>query len=408
MSVEQYYKSYGFKLINKDVFFSTLSVFILLLILPYFFVGPLAPIREAISDFNISDVYFSTILPELDNPRETDIVIVNTGIRTKNKGVVELNDIQYAKVVAAVSEDFPAVIGLNHKFTINEEHPNFEAARGIFSEANVIFAQDIGEDNPLYEGFETGFREVVFGKSKKSVSIRRFPPKKDSLLNYGVKISEAFNPDAVERFLARGSKEETINFTGNWDKYDIIDARQVFTGDFEVGYFEDRIVLFGVVDTVGASLEFDRMYYTPMNETTAGRTFPDIYEVVLHANIVSMLLTDEYYYTSPVWLAPLVAFIICYFNMILFGYVGYRNAKWYEIVALCVFVVESIGVALLTVHLFHNYKIELDLTMTIIAAAASIPVFELYTDTFKPALLTIWFKVFPSKSAGVSSYSDFQ
>jgi len=395
MSVENYYKSHGFKLINIDVFFSTLSVFAMLFVIPIIFeIGPLKPIKEAIADFNITDVYFSKILPDTDPPRETDIVIVNTGVNTKN-GFKELSDVNYAQIVNKILPEAPSVIGIDHEFTISEDNPKYEIIAQIFSQSeDIIFSSKFDAEegeNTFVNQFATGFEEVLLVENKKYNSVRAFNPyfirNQDTIYNYAVELARIYNPDAVIRFLKRKNEKETINYLGDWQQYDIINATQLFKGDYPEDFFTDKIVMLGVVDTSAASDEFARMYYTPLNETTAGKTFPDMYEIVLHANIVSMLLTDEYFFTSPIWLAPLVAFVICYFNMILFGYVGYKNAKWYEIVALGTFVAETLFIAWLTIVLFYSYRFELNLTLTIIAAAVSIPVFELYTDTFKPTIL---------------------
>ncbi len=393
MSVENYYKSHGFRLINIDVFFSTLTVFAMLFVIPVIFeIAPLKPLKEAIADFNITDVYFSKILPETDPPRETDIVIVNTGVHTKH-GFKELSDVNYAQIVNKVLPLSPAAIGIDHTFTLSEDDPKYEIISQVFAQSeNIIFANNIGDDNSNFVNqFATGFREAMPGSDKKYNSVRAFSPyfvgDQDTLFSYALGLSKIYNPDAVERFLERNNEKETINYLGNWQQYEIINATELFKGDYPQDYFANKIIMLGVVDTSGHSDEFARMYYTPLNKTTAGKTFPDMYEVILHANIISMLLTDEYFFTSPSWLSPLIAFVICYANMILFGYVGYKNAKWYEIVALGTFVVETLLIAWLTIELFYTFRVEINLTLTIIAIAVSIPVFELYTDTFKPSFL---------------------
>lgn len=114
MPLDDYYKSYSFQLINLDVFFSTLSVFVLLFISPYLFsIDFLKPFKDALSDYEITDIYFSKILPELDIPVETDILVVNTGVPTRN-GFKELSDVNYAQIVKALQNFEPSTIAIDH------------------------------------------------------------------------------------------------------------------------------------------------------------------------------------------------------------------------------------------------------------------------------------------------------
>ncbi len=45
--------------------------------------------------------------------------------------------------------------------------------------------------------------------------------------------------------------------------------------------------------------------------------------------------------------------------------------------------VESFGIAFLTVNLFYTYQIDLDLTLVILATALTIVLYELYTNSIK-------------------------
>jgi len=102
--------------------------------------------------------------------------------------------------------------------------------------------------------------------------------------------------------------------------------------------------MIGLVDTKGIAGEIESMYYTPRNENTAGRTFPGMYKLIVDANIISMLLTDEYYDVMPVYLTVGISFLLCFLNMMFFGYIGYKSPKWYELTALGTFMIETFGI----------------------------------------------------------------
>ena len=55
-----------------------------------------------------------------------------------------------------------------------------------------------------------------------------------------------------------------------------------------------------------------------MNERPAGRTYPDMYGIVVHANVISMILRRDYIHDAPSWLNILISILVAYFNVALF------------------------------------------------------------------------------------------
>jgi len=396
MPLDDYFKQFSFRLIGLDVLFSTILVFVILIISPFLFnYDILKPINDSISDFEITDVYFSNTLPELDIPNETDIVIINTGIK-KDYGVVELNDLQYAKILRLINQTEANTIAINHKFTTLEDSKYFLPIKGILDNTkNLVLISD--SINNISDNAKYSFVEFDREDMSNTKTIRRFLATKKinnmAMNHFAVEAANGYNPDAVARFLERGYEYERINYKGNFDKFSIVNATAVFQNKVSPEIFDNKIVLMGVVDTTGISMEFDRMYYTPLNETSSGRTIPDMYDTIIHANIISMLLTDDYFEKMDTWIILFIAFALTYLNMLLFGYIGYINPKWYELAALGIFTVETVGIAYLTVILFAEYTYEMDLTLAIISSAMSIVLFELYTNTFKPFALLIFRKL---------------
>jgi CHASE2 domain-containing sensor protein len=360
------------------------------------------PFRNALADFEITDVYFSVILPELEIEKETDIVIVNTGIKTLD-GIQEISDVGYLKLIGALNEQDISVLGINYEFQAEPGTKLFETVQTYLSSMNIVLSKNIeikdinnNDDKLNYTDYNWGFNNLIDSDKKETNTVRRFNSRNiignDTVYHFGIELVRQYNPDAIKRLLARDKESERINFRGNWNKFEIIDVTQVLKGDFDEGYFTNKIVLTGVIDTTGTSDDFSRLYYTPLNETTSGRTFPDMYETIILANIISMLVTDDYFTEISSLVSLLVTFVLCYFNMVIFGYIGYRAKKYYEILAVLIFMIESFGVAFLTVNLFYSYQIELDLTIVILATALTIVVYELYTDSIKPFAEEILYK----------------
>lgn len=395
MPNNEYYKSYSFKLFSLDVLLSTILVFVILFIIPLFFSFDFfKPFKNALADFQITDVYFSSILPELDIEKETDIVIVNTGIKTLD-GIQEVSDVAYLKLINALSNTGASVVGVDYDFKAEEGSKLFEATKTYLSTVNLVLADNINiakyepkKEDDVEFGYNWGFKNILDNNRQETNTVRNFKPllysELDTFYHFGIKLAKEYNPDAVDRLFELDKDLVRINYRGNWDKFNIIDIKQVLNGDYEERYFDNKIVITGVIDTSGTSDDFSRLYYTPLNETTSGRTFPDMYETIILANIVSMIITDDYFTEISSIIVLAIAFIICYINMVIFGYIGYKAQKYYELLAVLIFMIESFSVAFLTVNLFYTYKIEIDLTLVIIATALTIVVYELYTDSVKP------------------------
>lgn len=408
MPLDEYFKSYSFKLINMDVLYSTIAVFAILLVIPPLTdFESLQPFRKAVEDFDITDIYFS---PDIrgEQPAETDITIIQAAVNTR-EGLTEVSDINYLKLVNAIAPYQPKVIGIDHKFDDSPDAKAYNAIKGIFGELdNLILSHpflvnengeisklEIPEESALY-GLNLAFDNITTTNEQSESSVRNFRTRyiseNDTSYHYSVELARKFNPDAVDRFLIRDNDFERINYRGNVDKFKIINARDIIKGNFEESDINNKIVMIGFVGTNMAVADVSKLYFTPLNENTSGRTFPDMYKLIIDANIVSMLLTDEYFDKLSLWATVTFAFLLCYSNMLFFGYVGYKNPKMYELTALLTFMVETFAIGYLTVYLFEAYNMESNFTLAIIAVAVSIPVFEIYTDTIKPFFRWIFSK----------------
>ncbi len=143
MPSNDFYKSYSFKLFSLDVFNSTILVFIFLWVIPLFFsLDIFKPFKNALADFEITDVYFSVILPELDIKKETDIVIINTGIRTLD-GIQEISDVGYLKLIGALVEEDVTVLGIDHNFQSEPGSKLYDATQTYLNSMNIILSRNI-------------------------------------------------------------------------------------------------------------------------------------------------------------------------------------------------------------------------------------------------------------------------
>ena len=185
---------------------------------------------------------------------------------------------------------------------------------------------------------------------------------------------------------------EIINYRSDWKKFTFLEGIRVLEEGITKKVIEGKIVLLG---EVGAFREYellDQLYFTPLNERIAGRTFPDMSGVEVQANIVSMIKTGNYYSRMPEWMGLVIAFILCYANMLLFSYICYKNKTWFEISSLLVFVVESLVLLAVTVAVFESMRYQSTLTAALFIVAISIFAYQIYNESVKPFFIKVFKK----------------
>src|SRR5690606_28384528 len=124
-------------------------------------------------------------------------------------------------------------------------------------------------------------------------------------LAFAVKVAQAYDSAATNRFLSRGKEEEIINYRGNivdWHgastypgRYIVLDWDQALDpSKFTPGLIKDKIILMGFLGGDLRDTSWDDKFFTPLNRIFAGRARPDMYGVVVHANIMSMILEGDF------------------------------------------------------------------------------------------------------------------
>ena len=114
-----------------------------------------------------------------------------------------------------------------------------------------------------------------------------------------------------------------------------------------------------------------------------------MYGVVVHANAVSMILTEDYVDEMSGWQQGLVAFIICFLNIALFTYINRRIPHWFDGLSLLVQLIEIVLCTIAMIFVFEWFSFKLNLTIALAAIALCGTCFELYINVVKRLFLSI-------------------
>jgi CHASE2 domain-containing sensor protein len=211
----------------------------------------------------------------------------------------------------------------------------------------------------------------------------------DTIPAFGVSLAMAYDSAKAQEFLDRNVDEELINFRGNvidyglttygtrffaLDWYQVLDT-MMYTPDL----LKDKIVLLGFLgQNFDDRTTTEDKYFTPMNEKYTGRANPDMYGVVIHANIISMILNQDYLDQMSEGAGNLVAILVCFLNVVIFSMIYYKLDRWYDGITKLIQLVEALILTFIIIIVFHYFNFKLNLTVTIIAVLFAGDSLEVY------------------------------
>jgi CHASE2 domain-containing sensor protein len=216
---------------------------------------------------------------------------------------------------------------------------------------------------------------------------------------FAVQMCMMYDPEKTKRFLARNNEEEIINYRGNVEFQDIrltslrekettttrypqmfyaLDIDQLINGEFDSTFFKDKIVIMGYLGKYFGDTSWDDKYFTPLNRKVAGRANPDMFGAVIHANIVAMILNEDYVNELADWVNILIAFLVCFFTIALFIVIEKRLPMWFDTLSVTIQVIQLLAISGLIVYAFASWSLVLELTLTLAASALVGPSYDIY------------------------------
>ena len=366
------------------------------------------PMTQSLSDFRITDIVDSKIVQRDQLLADTNMILINSVENNE-----ELNNLDLARIVNIINKSNPKAIGIK-KTLHHSKNPKWDAALGqVLSQCNNLVLsihmndydmdkkefRQIKRSDEFFTNFGSeGYENFLSVKDERTFTIRNFVPKlkvKGKTYNsFAVELAKLYKPESVKKLFKRNKKNELIDFLGHYQFFRM-EASDVLEQNFEPGLLENKIIIIGRIstkDAIDSNMALEDVFFTPLNDSYTGKAFPDMYGSIVHANIISMLLQGNYLTSTPTWVLFIISFIFVYFNMVIFTFIVVRNKKWYEILSLLVFVVESILMLAATIICFIFLNFEMNLTTPIFAIALSIIIHEIYNSSLKPLTIKTYYK----------------
>lgn len=315
------------KLLLKDSVLCTLFSFLLIYLLSFIVINLsfFNPLKKAVKDFSFLDVYYAENFNS-NNEINKDIVLVN---------IEQRNRFELSQLIESISNSNPKVIGLDIIFRDKKESFSDSILANVINQENIITSYIIEKDNIITnhnifnDKQESGF--VNFNFDNKTSIIRGFKGivSKNNVdyFSFPTIISKKVLGTKFEsnNYIKKLKNQLSIKFYGNLDSFINFDFDELMALE-DKSILNNKIVLLGYIGTpTGNKYDVEDKHFTPLNKVTAGKSIPDMFGVVIHANILHMLINNDFIFrVSNFWIG-IFTLILSFLGVLFFIWLGEKK-----------------------------------------------------------------------------------
>lgn len=382
------------------------------------------PEQSALSGFEFEDFAFST--RKTNNERDENVVLVNIG---------QLGRAGIAQQIDILNRYKPKVMGVGVIFNCEGFYDTLNCPQLLDTLGNTLLHESIRNSgrvvlisqmhrkkvdslvdsveisDPIFSDFsQNGFGDLLTSAKIQSDAkdCRSFKPIVElngkEVRAFAVEICRMADSVKTNRFLMRGNKEEVINYKGNIsvkgapfksesEYFETLEYDDVLHGRFDTTLVRGKVVILGYFGDYLFDNRSEEMFYSPLNRVVLGKSLPDMYGMVVHANIVSMILREDYINRISLFNAWFLSIIIVFLNALFFVWLHKRNTIWYEALTLLIPAIQIIMFAYLRHLLFQHFNYVLDLS----AATVLLVSVSLSAGLYFGPLQLVMKKIFPEQ-----------
>lgn len=381
----------------------------------------IAPESELLAEINPNDV----IVSRRPYVKQKEIVLINIG--NKNRGDI-------AKQIQIISNYHPRIIGVHAFFNCEgrlrdsihcpqllDTLGNSMLEDAIKQAGPVVFVTKLLQTNQtsrnpnaidVYDSLEYsdsrfsqfaqhGFDNLITDPpATREEDVKRchsFVPKYtvngETHLAFAVQIAMIYDPVKTTQFLARGNDEEEINFRFNVPRNDLektnqekaivaFDVEDVLQDRINPSAIENKIVLMGYMGDYFGDPTWSEKWFTPLNTKIAGTRNPDMWSVVIQANILSMILHEDYINKQNKFESFVINFWLCLLHVALLLVVRQKLHQWFDLMASMIIIIQISVVSYIRYFLFAEYSYDLFFSISVLTLAIAGIGINIYLELF--------------------------
>lgn len=339
--------------------------------LAFFYVNPLhlhfeGPAERLFEDFDYSDVVFSDANMSAA-PVDTNIVIIDAGY-------ADIYTI--SAVLTQLARLEPKAIGLDIIYdSITDSSRRLCLQRVMAGTPNLVAGKELIFEDKHVAGFwgayaaHSGYTNF---NARHNDVVRYFCPFMEIEGNWSYATDTSFTANilkladstAFRRLCDRHNAHEVINYRRNMSRYEVYTCKDFLSNSFVQNATRNKIVLIGYCNQ--NSFDIEDKHFTPANKIMIGKSLPDTYGVVIHANILSMMLgRGDYINTSPQWLNLVLAALLIWLFLGTFIRYSINKSVWFHVMMKLIGAIMIISLLSLDIIIFKecHYKMELGVAL---------------------------------------------
>lgn len=382
-------------LYERDTIFATIWVFVFIVVLGSIPInlGVLNPIKLGLKDFDFNDLGYSKLGKSQSTPIDTShVVVINIGAAGRE---------EIATLIDKTASYGPKVIGLDVLFDElrpeTDPVPDSILMATIARHRNLVLAvQYQADSNGRLTAARNAFRtdSTLFGYAnfpydhQEWRTIRTYYPfKKDEndktniLPSFSSTLLKQYDEAAYKRIEKKIDKMVTINYSRRVSpeklQYMVIEPEYLLTDQVDSSLIKGRIALLAYVNYHNEN-DIEDKKFTPMNSKFAGKSIPDMNGILVHANIISMVMEDNFIKKVPLWINILIAIVVCWLHMSFFVRYYLENHIWFHLVAKVLQVGSSLFFVWLGIYLYDKYRLKVDLKLSLVTIIMAVDVIYFY------------------------------
>lgn len=336
-------------------------------------------VQDTLEEININDLYYSSIA---NNSIDSSIVIVN---------IEDLDRKGIADVLLKVNEADPAVIGLDVFFSAYKVTSDDSLIISTLDEIKdkLVMVSNYMDDGEIDENFwynnefNNGHGGILTNQDKSAV-VREFEPKistnSGTVLSFSSMVVSGFDKEALAVLHQRNNNKETINYIGGAHAFRIINYRDLLhSSDADLRQLNRKIVIIGFCGGNRQSLsDAGDIFYTPVGFELSVNRSPDMYGVLVHANIASMIISQRYVNHMPGWIVFLITFMMTYLLVVLFANLYLKKQAYFHVVAKLIQAVSFVLILWLVFLIFSKFYLYVPTKYLLASVILSVEILNFY------------------------------
>lgn len=318
------------------------------------------PFTEAFRDFTLTDLYYTKV-QDKNKIYNKNLVLINV----ENKNRKEL-----AFLLQHIQQGQPKVVAFDVIFAERKNNDDSLLKQTFQAHNNYVFGyaanfeqeQASVYSNKFFTESKGGYTNVA-GEHAEFSTIRYYYPFNKDQEAFTSSILKKFDSTVYQRLKKKTNQQTEIHYYGNLANFNYFDFDEVMAEEFDVTQLKNKIVLLGYlgIPSQRADMRLDEdKLFTPLNARLSGRSYPDMYGLVIHANILRMALEKDHIKVIPKWVTGLLSFFIIWLILPIMGGLFFKGDLWFNSVGTLFQLVGSLLIVFLTLLCYTYLNIKFD------------------------------------------------